>query len=127
MTQQLRGQGKSASLCVVRKADVYSCQSEGPRTPQHWFCRVREGNSLYGPRSQPCTRLDPAHGWLGINHRFMGEIFEVPSFDSLPSDKQAKWGVWQDFVYSAREMPSSLLLSGPKEDLKSQGCRAFSN
>lgn len=87
MTQQLRGQGKSASLWLERKVDVYSCQSEGPRTPQQCFCGAREGNGLYGPRSQPCTQLDTAHGWLGINHRFMGEIFEVPAFDSLPSDK----------------------------------------
>ena len=36
--------------------------------------------------------------WLGINHRFMGEIFGVLVFVSLPSDKQAKWGVCQDFV-----------------------------
>lgn len=29
----------------------------------------------------------PPHGWLGINHRFIGDISGVPAFDSLPSDK----------------------------------------
>lgn len=44
------------------------------------------------------TALHMSGQQLGIHHRFMGEIFEVPAFDSLLSDKRVKGGVCQNFL-----------------------------
>lgn len=68
------------------------------RGAQHPTAMVLQGERREGSLWAQVTALPMSGHQLGINHRFMGEIFEVPAFDSLSSDKQAKGGACQNFL-----------------------------